>query len=201
MTFYFWIITNHSWLLSGNHKNVWILKIQFTGHWKGHTPFKHFVQYCTPQFNNLNVNRLSLKSRQSDCTDDVMYRQILELLRRQWIMTQLLGHYDSTHGDFTGTQGHFLNHSWKPYIQMKLIWMQYLKRKSSEPTASFINSVSLDQLQKGHLMTSWFKSRCSASGGTVFVDTEFAVQNNLNSIMQVLLWVEFLLKNVFCNIY
>lgn len=63
-------------------------------------------------------------------------------------MTQLLGHYDSTPGDVTGTQGHFLNHSWKPHIQVKLIWMQYWKWQSSEPTVSFINSVSLDQLKK-----------------------------------------------------
>ncbi len=50
---------------------------------------------------------------------------MLELLHRQWTMEQLQEHCASSHADFPGIYEYIyiLFHSWKPSIQMKLIWM------------------------------------------------------------------------------
>lgn len=111
--------------------------IQDTSLKQGHTC--HFL------LNNLHVKSLSVTSRSqtavmSSCTD------------KSW---SCLVNNDTTPGTVWQhpwwcywDMGTFLNHSWKPYIQVKLIWMQYLKWKSSEPQVSFINSGVLDQQQK-----------------------------------------------------
>jgi len=71
--------------------------------------------------------------------------------------------------------------------------------KSSEPTASFINSVSLHELQKGHLTTSRFKSWCSAlqqreALGLLVLKLLF---NMLRISWTFLFWVKYLFNNVF----
>lgn len=44
-------------------------------------------------------------------------------------MEQLLRQNDSSHSDFLGLWAHFLTHRWEPYVQIKLIWMEYFKLK------------------------------------------------------------------------
>lgn len=108
--------------------------------------------------------------------------------RRQWIMTQLPGIHDSTHGEFSGTRGHSLNHRWKPYIHIKLIWMQYLKENPLSPQHHSLIQSHWIRSKKGHLMTSWVKPWCS-NIQRFFLHTEYAVQSILNSIMFSLKWL------------
>lgn len=48
-------------------------------------------------------------------------RKILACVHRRWLMGKVPGQYDSTQGDFTGTQGQFVDDSWTAYIQIKLL--------------------------------------------------------------------------------
>lgn len=66
---------------------------------------------------------VQLNSIETECSDDVIKRQILYRLR-QWIMDQLLRAYDSSRGDFPGLGAHFVTHSCKPDSQLKLIWIR-----------------------------------------------------------------------------
>lgn len=54
------------------------------------------------------------ESRETNWSDDVIYRGLLELF---WRMMTTLG----TEGDITGTQGYFP----QPSMQVQFIWMQY----------------------------------------------------------------------------